>query len=752
MTGRASKSLWSLRASQVAVASMLLLPGAAWAQGAAPAAQDAAAQQPADNESSDIVVTALRRNVLLDQAPVAISVVSNEVLTRDNLNTVTTLSGRLPSLLIGSSFGGSRIAIRGVGFNPTRGGDEGRVAFYVDQVYVARPSAQLASLFDVDRIEVLRGPQGTLYGRNATGGALLISTRNPTFDPSGNIDITYGNYNHIQVDGAVSGPITDTLAARVAVQLVSHDGYTRNIQTGNDNGNQKTGAVRGTLLWKPAPEFSLRVSAEHYNADDRNYVANAISPGVAATTIPFLYGVRDVSQPTDPINKLDTTGVSVNATYSPNDYLTATLIGGYREVTGVLMIDGAACAAFCARSQFRDNSKQYNAEFQLAGDGKVFDWIVGYTHFYETQLPSLRSAIVGSSFGNPAAPFPTQGTRSIANLIADSNAIFGEATINITSALSITGGIRYSWETKSALNEVSAIDLATPWPAAASTNYGFVDGPPRAGFPKNRSADFTAWTPKIAINYQFSDNFSAYATYVKGFKSGGYNYGTVQDPYNPEDISNYEAGVRAKLFDRALTLRSSVFRYEYSQLQQTVQLGAPTPGTFVLNTGDARIQGIELEFEANLGNFRIDGNGSILDTKFAPYLTIDPNRPALGNIDIGGNPVPQAPKNSFYLGAEYNFDLPKGTLTVRGDWRHTGTTNFDIYANAPMIQDPYEVFGANLTYQTTDKHWRLIAFIRNIGDTYAASQRSLQSNAIGGAVTGVLIPPRTFGVTAGYSF
>ncbi|MBX3595052.1 TonB-dependent receptor [Sphingomonas sp.] len=705
---------------------------------------------PVQNEN-EITVTALRRNVLLDEAPVAISVVDSNILARDNITEVTSLSGRVPGLLIGSNFGGSRISIRGIGFNPIRPGDEGRVAYYVDQVYVARPSAQLASLFDIDRIEVLRGPQGTLYGRNATGGALLITTGNPTPDPSGYLNVTIGNYQHIQVDGALSGPITDTLSGRIAVQTVNHDGYAYNFQTGSRNGNRATAAVRATLLWKPSDAFSLRFSAEHYKADDRNYVVNPIQPGFVVPTIPFLFGSRDVSQPSDPINKLDTTGVSIVATYSPNDYLTATVIGGYRHADGTLLVDGVGCGTFCARSLFRENSRSYNAEFQLAGDGKVFDWIVGATHFYESQTPSLRSAIKGSLFGVTSSPFPVQGTWSQANLVADAWALFAEGTFNITDQLSVTAGVRYSWETKRSLNEISAIDLTTPWPAANMSNFGFIPTTLRAGYPLNRSQNFDSWTPKFAINYEFSPYVSAYATYVQGFKSGGYNYGTVQAPYGPETIANYEAGLRARTMNGALTLRSAIFRYDYSRLQQTVQLGAPTPGTFVLNTGDARIQGIELEFELKLGGFRVDGNGSILDSKFSPYLTIDPNRSALGLIDIGGNKVPQAPLYSFYLGAEYGWDLDGNRVTVRGDWRRTGKTYFDIYNNAPMVQPAYDVFGANVTLETGD-HWRFTAFVRNIGNTYAASQRSLQSNALGGIVNGVLIPPRTYGLTAGYRF
>lgn len=711
-------------------------------------APETAEQRPADstNTTGDIVVTATRRSTLLNKTPLSISVVSGESLERDNIETITDLNGRLPSLVIGQSFGGSRIAIRGVGFNPIRPGDEGRVAYYTDGVYVARPSAQIGTLFDIERMEVLRGPQGTLYGRNATGGALLITTRDPTKELSGYLNGTVGNYDLFRLEGAVSGPlVSDKLSARVAFQKVDRDGYWDNLQTGNDVGDADTFSARGTILLEPSSAFRLRVTADLHRENDRNYVIHSIRPGFVVDPLSEAVGSRDVSQPFNPKNDVDSWGASATANWLLTDTLTLTGVVGYRDLETDLLVHGSGHRG--SYSNFKDDSEQYVAELQLTGEVKALEWIVGGSWFYEDQQPQLRSAIIGRLFFPRAPNFLVQGTNSTANIRTDAYAVFGELVWHVTEKLSLTGGIRYSWETKKALDEYASLDLFTPYPAPGSTDNGFILRPPRAGFPRDSKVKFDAWTPRIAVNYEFTPNFSAYATYVEGFKSGGFNYGTIQDPYQPETISNYEAGIRARL-GRFATVRGAVFNYDYQSLQQTVQL--PTiVGTFVLNTGDARIRGAELEFVARPAPaFQIDGNFGVLDTRFGSFVAVDPNRGVTD--DIEGNEVPQAPDYTLYLGAQYEIDVGGGLLTLRGDYRRTGPTEFDIFNNAPLRQGAYDVIGANLTFER--ENWKAQLWGQNLGNTYAVNSQALQANALGGGVAGSLIPPRTYGLTVGYKF
>lgn len=753
MSGRSA-----LRRGLIVSAGVVALTGQPGAALAAETADDAAAVAQEDlaetsNETAsgnEIVVTATRRNALLDEVPLSISVVSAESLQRDNITNIVDLNGRLPSLVIGASFGGARVAIRGIGFNPIRPGDEGRVAFYTDGVYIARPSAQVGTLFDVERIEVLRGPQGTLYGRNSTGGALLVTTRDPTREASGYINATIGTDELYQFSGALSGPLSDTLSARIAFQTVNRGGYWDNIVTGREVGNANTASVRATILWAPSSRFSLRVTGDTHREDDRNYVVHAIRPGVTVDPYGSLFGSRDIAQLYDPSNDVDSYGFSANARYEINDELTLSAVGGYRNFESNLFLVGTATRDFSAVSYFIDDSEQYNAELQLTGDHGRFSWITGASYFNESQNPTLRSALLGRAFSPVAPNSPVQGTWSTANLRTNAWAVFAEGTFNITDQLSITAGIRYSWERKQALEEISAIDLATPWSGPNAPDFGFVVVPARPGYPRDSSADFDAWTPKFAINYQFSPAVSAYLTYVEGFKSGGFNYGTAQDPYEPETIANYEVGLRTRLFSRMLTLRAAVFRYSYQNLQQTVQNQFP-PGTFVLNTGSARIQGAEVEFILQpIEGLQVDGNASVLDTRFGTYSTVNPI--TLQVVDIGGNKVPQAPSYNFNLGVQYTATLAPGRLTLRGDYRRTGRTYFDIYETPFMIQPGYDVFGANLTFETADEHWRASLFVTNIGNTYAVNQLALQVPQLGGGAAGNLIPPRTFGLTVGYSF
>lgn len=751
-----------LRASVAALA-IGITASVAHAQETLPDTQEppavAAVEEPvseaADAPEGEIVVTANRRSMLLSETPAALSVVSGETLRQAGVADISDLTGRLPNVTIGTAFGSARIAIRGIGFNPVRPGDEGRVAYYVDQIYTARPEAQLGSLFDVDRIEVLRGPQGTLYGRNATGGAVLVITRDPTTTPSGYLNATIGNYDLRQFSGALSGPISDTLSARVAFETVDRSGYNFNASTGNRINDRNTQAIRATLLWRPSSQFSLRVSADAFREDSSSGQWVALRPSgllpPTAPTTPIIYGGRTVSIPRDPILETDTYGVSAIATYAPSDYLTLTVVGGARHLTSLNAIEGANCLLNdCARSYSQNDADQYNLEVQLAGEGERFDWIVGGTYFRENQSPIFRSAINGRFFGNPAAPFLTQGTRSSADLTTDAKSVFADGTFEIVDSLFLTVGVRYSWETKQALNNFSSLDRSTPWPNPNSPDFGFVLSPPSAGFPRDEEVNFDAWTPRFAVRYEVTRDFNIYANFTQGFKSGGFNYGTNQAPYLPETIDSYELGFSLGAFQRQLTLRGAVFRYEYQGLQQTV-LQLTTPGTFVLNTGDARIQGVELEFVARPTRaFQIDGNFAILDSRFGTYLTRDPN--TMVTLDIEGNRVPQAPSYTMSIGAQYEFETDIGDLTLRANYRRQGKTYFEIFNQETAAQTAYGVFDLNLGWDSRDGHWNGSLFARNIGNTFAANQSIILSNSLQAVVAGALIPPRTYGVQVGYRF
>lgn len=724
-----------------------------------------------DANTGDIIVTANRQASRLQETPLAVSAINGSLLAERHVTTALDIAAIAPSVQIGTASGQARIAVRGIGYAGIRPGDEGRIAFYVNDVYISRPSAQLGAFFDVDRVEVVRGPQGTLYGRNATGGAISIVTRKPTDTPSGYLDVSVGNYAQIQTEGAISGPITDTLSARVAFSTLDHDGYGKNLFTGASIEGAKQRSVRASLLWKPADAFDLTVVGDYSVQDDTNIQPHSM--GLGFVTPPpgqRLDNSRDVLADTNPTNYRWAYGISGVANYRFSSDISAKAIVAYRESYFRLNYDNDATTSPYTLSNIQEPSHQFSAELQLLGKSGRLNWVVGAYYFHENTFSFSRSTFVGNIFAG-GANYVVQGNHSYATLVTDARAIFAQATYKLTDALSITLGGRYSNEDKSDRNNTNALDLTTPFPAPAGpgVDEGFLTLPPRAGFPLNRDANFQSFTPKATIDYKLTRNIFAYATYSKGFKSGGFSVGVLQPAYAPETLDDYEIGLKTQLFDRRVTLNLSGFIYNYSNIQTSSSQSSP-PGVFTVNSGRARIKGVEAEFTIKpVDGLQFDGSASYLDATFVGgFSTRNPNRPGVasgrgaggcpgGVVDpnsycLDGNRIPFAPEYTLNLGAQYTVRSDVGSFTLRGEYNRIGTTYYDVFQVSQLSQPAYGVGNLFLNFENTSHRWTAGLFARNVGNVYAVTSASFNSTAAGGLPVGYPIAPRTFGARVGYKF
>jgi iron complex outermembrane receptor protein len=728
-------------------------PAAAASAPAQPAGDQAAEEQD-PNQLAEIVVTAERRTTNLQTTPIAVSVLGGEDLENKQVNSVLDLTGSLPNVSIGTNTGQANISVRGIGFTTLNPGDDGRVAYYVDGVYISRPSAQLGQFFDVDRVEVLRGPQGTLYGRNATGGAFNVYSRNPTQEASGYLDLTVGNYDLVQAEGALSGPLSDTLSARVAFQTVNRGGYGTNLLTGRPVDNAHTSSVRTKLLWRPGAGTEVTLTGNYHHEDDANYGYHKFGRSFPFVVIkaedvlgvgPILIRSHDVNgdAESEPRNVRTSYGTTLDVKNELSDALTFRTIAAYEHSQYSMKHDGDGSILPLVISMQREKADQYSVESQLIGEYGSLHFVLGGYYFHEDNSPR-NQALFNRLLFNPTGPSQlVQGVTLFTNFHTDAAAVFGQATYDLTDRLSVTVGGRYSYERKKTVGDTLGYDTVTPYPPALPTT-------PQPGFPRpDRTASFDSFTPKFNIDYKFSDNVFVYASYTQGFKSGGFTFGSLQPGFLPETIKSYEAGIKTRLFDRRVTFNLSAFHYDYTNIQTQIVL---SPQIGVFNASAAKIDGIEGELVALVTpGLRLDANASILDAKYQTFMTTDPVRPSLGVLDLSGNRLPQAPTYTANAGVQYTWNIGSGTLMLRGEVRAVGVTYFTPYNTSALKMPAYAMGNAYLTYED-GKHWSANLWVRNVTDKFAWNSMFIEGATAGQQTSGVPLAPRTFGATLGYKF
>ncbi|WP_420144140.1 TonB-dependent receptor [Sphingobium sp.] len=720
--------------------------------------------------NADIVVTAERRETRLQETPVAVSVIGGEALQGKQINSALDIGAALPAVQIGEGLGQLRISVRGVSFTDLRAGAEGRIAFYVNGVYNGQPSAQTGSFFDVERVELLRGPQGTLFGRNATGGAFNITTRMPTRDVSGYVNMTAGNYKTMNVEAALSGPLTDTLTARIAAKTVNHGGYGRNLYTGTSINNAHTQSFRATLHWEPSDKLDMVLIANYHNEDDRNFMPSQFGQVLPVTTLmelpprctPETYQApncilsfsRDTTSRYNNTNERWQKGVNLTTSYDLNDWLTLKSVLAASFSYYKLTQGNSGSPGISPYNTFFSHNDQYTAEFQLLGDRGPLSFVLGAFYFNDKTTPRSITALPSGAFVPNVPNYLAQGSHSMATLLTRSVALYGQATYEVTDQLSLTLGGRYTSEKKHNHDNYLGFNVVTPYPAPGVTG-GFILNPPNPGFPNNQHISVSAFNPKVTIDYKFTPDIFGYATYSRGFKSGGFNWGQTNPPYPEENIDNYEVGLKTTFFGGGLTANLAAFYYDYSNIQtQVVGTGPGVSGVLTQSAGAATIKGVELEFGARpTRNLRFDGSVALLDAKFKGDLTtVDNDRPQLGPLRLAGNWIQGAPRYTVNIGGEYEADLGNGSLTLRGEYRRTGKVDWSIF-NLPGLRTPsYGVGNIFLTYANEDDRWSAGLFMRNVSNRLVATTLFKQANALGAMASGSALEPRTYGVTLGYKF
>lgn len=767
-----------------ALTALAILPGAARAATAAATGPALAADDAAVEE---VVVTARHRSEDLEKAPAAMSAISGALLTKSNTTNIAQLSQFVPSLQF--SFFNPRnanINIRGLGDNiglANDGLDPG-VGFYVDQVYYDRPATATFDLVDIDQVEVLRGPQGSLFGKNTTAGAIVITTAPPTFTPQATAEVSGGNWGYFQAKAAVSGPIIDdVLAARLSLETTTHEGYLTNAGNGGNhvNGLQNE-TYRGQLLYTPNANFKLRVIAD-YSKQDSNccdlVLAGIVKPPGAPATKNFVTLSESLgyTPAVDPFNReadtnspiradQETGGISVEGDYSlPKATLTS--ITAWRFWNWWPQNDSDYTPlSVLTRSQNGDYQNQFSQEFRIASSGTNLIDYVGGLYFFREQI----QAVGEQQFGSAASAFLL--SPALPALIANgytlnftgaydttSVAAFGQATWRVTSKWSLTGGLRYTYDHKDGrFNQVASGGTPLTGPLAAYAAYRAALGTSDAFAVTDNKGDLSG---QVNLAYQATPSLLAYVNYARGYKSAALNLAQLPAGATPvvapESIDSVEAGFKDRLFDRRVTLNADLF-WEQDQNYQA-NLVTPLGKQYLSNVPEVRSEGVEVDLQAQpTDTLSLYASGAWDDAVYAKF------------------PAAPCPLETYYLAPACNLDnaalagVPRWTLSAGGEFYRPVTlgareaqayvgadysyrssvyssSSDSIYGKLP----PLNLLNARVGLRAADGRWDAYLWAKNLNN---AKYFTFVSAAVGntGELVGQLGDPQTWGGTIRFHY
>ena len=716
-------------------------------------ATGARAQQvtpPKSDESAsvvqEVVVTAQKRQTNLQSTPMAVEAISAKDLAARQLTSAAALFEILPNVHFGESEGMAQLAIRGIGFdNVTVGGDP-RVAYHVDGVYLSRPDAVLGTQFDVSRIEVLYGPQGTLYGRNSTAGTINVITNDPASIPSGYADVTVGSYSLTKFDGAVSGPLADGLSGRLAIESVDRDGYGENVNTGKPVDDEHERSARIKLKYAPQDgHFDFVLAADYLNENDSSAVYQLLGPGgLSAPNTPIQpsalqfggsyahYSNRyDVDTNSDPLLLREAWGLTGTA-HAYFDGFTLTSITGYHNSQYHWVQDFDSTLAELGNLNIYERAQQESEELRLARNFGPVKFDIGGYFFHESLYGYSEVPINSETFGGPDAY--TQGYWAGGGLDTLAGAVFFNAEYDFAPKWALAVGGRYSSEKKTAdefyeLNFTEAYSPSNPIMPAETLNHSHV---------------WSNFSPKVTLSYSPTSKVYVYATYDVGFKSGGFNLGGLQPAFAPETLTDYEGGVKADWLDGHLRTDVSGFYYDYSNLQVNKIVGNLIE---TVNAAKATLYGLEANASfIPADHFLFTVNGSLLHSRYDTFTTGDAARTYLGTINLAGNELDQAPPYKIDVTGQYTWGTSYGNVILEGDYTATGRVYYSAFEQAADSQAAYETINGFLKLDNTEHRWSAEIFAKNITDTRYYDSKVIDSSTIGSPLAGILAAPRTFGV------
>ncbi|MFZ5609840.1 MAG: TonB-dependent receptor [Pseudomonadota bacterium] len=701
----------------------------------------------------EITVTARRREERLQETPIAISAFSGSELEARNLTNLAEVGAFIPNVVMSTAPGGSgggsnlQVYIRGIGQTDFLFTTDPGVGVYIDGVYHPRTLGGVLDLLDLARIEVLRGPQGTLFGKNTIGGAISVVSAKPKGDGSGSFQATTGRFDRIDIRGGFDFAITDTLFAKVAASSKDRDGYGKRLEFGTDKlldrtGDENKSAARIALRWLASERVTVDLAADYSRTREKSVPTALMAFDLAASPVAqlwnalvadpfpmstaFITGDPFISYGTGPNrNLLDAYGFGLTIDWDLGNDLALKSITAYREMDAGFGRDGDGSPNSFVHTNQNQNQRQISEEIQLSGRGldNRLNWLMGAFFFSEfgrdqnavrlasglfDALEGLPGPLDGSPLNAPTAP---GGPGNPINTALDldfsifneikikSYAAFAQATFDMTDRLGLTAGIRYSYETKDYTLDHQKINSGVPI------------------FTGEERDSWGSFTPMGTLDYQWRDDVLTYFTVSRGFKSGGFNGRPINEgsvsSFRPEYVTSFELGAKTQWLDRRVQLNLAAFYNNYTDIQLS-SVSADENGILQLlvqNAGKARVKGFEAELTARPTQ-RLTLTAALGYTDFN-IVKLAPNV-----VDVTlDTRWPKTPAWTAAASAEYTIPMATyGFLALRGDWTYQSKTYQEPSNEEAIAQDGYSLFGARLVFAHEEGGWELAVFGTNLTD------------------------------------
>ncbi len=779
---------------------------AAVAMGGLTAPRAAAQEEQAGLE--EIIVTARKREENLQYTPMSITALTADDLARRDISNINRIDEVTPNLIfdtVSPSSGQTNsvmVSIRGVGQLDFTGTTEPGVGIYVDGVYYARSISSAIEFLDIDRVEVLRGPQGTLFGRNTIGGAINVVTKQPADEFGGYVELVVGTDSRTDATLNVDFPMSDTFKGKFTVATRQQDGYVINQATGVDYGDRDTQSARLVLQWEPTDTLMFSLNTD-YTTQRENSAPNSLTtanptsafagfhnfagPGAGVNCVPpdptgnptcyssdWIVGPEADWSGLSSQSDLDNWGVSLTADWQGAS-VTLKSITAYRDLDSFSSRDGDHSPLVIFQTTDLFDYDQFSQEFQLSGQSgdERLNWLAGLYYFEEQGINT-----------NPV--FISVGTlRSGGSWDHDTSALFGQLSYDFTDKLNLTVGARFTDETKRytpdnvyetplgfAPGTIAGIDPAiwATYPAsitvpveAAQAMFGLPPNvAPSFGMTQAVGVDFFVLpntqvtqdieetSPMVSLSYQLNDDVMFYGSYGEAFKGGGFTQRVAQirlatPQFQPEFVKSFEIGIKTLLLDNRLRLNAAAFHNDYEDIQIFVRQ-AIAPVT--VNAGDGTITGVEIDFDyLPVDAFRLTGGIGLLDAEYDSLLP-----EAIANGISLDNQLTKAPEINANISGIYTHDLGSGgSLSARINYSYTDDMFHDPQNHPELFWGSYSLLGAAINYESANQRWLVTLGGTNLTDEQYMSSGSW-SLATGGYAEGVFDRGRQYYATARFGF
>ena len=725
-----------------------------------------ATTETANAEPATVVVTARRREESLQDVPVSVTAFSADQLSKTAIPDIVGLVQSLPNTTMKASRATNSTLtafIRGVGQQDPLAGFEAGVGIYLDDVYIARPQGAVADIYDVERIEVLRGPQGTLYGRNTIGGAVKYVTRKLRPETDVRLKATVGTYGQTDAVLTASTPVSDSLRVGASLAKFKRNGFGKNLLTGAENYDKDVAAARLSAEFTPTNNLFIRVSADTSQDDSspKNGHRLTVSNASKAPILDNVFDTRaNLTTALGHLQQVKQSGGSALIEWQINNELTLKSITASRRDTSYAPIDFDSLPTVDLEAPAVYKNRQFSQELQLSYSGKTIQGVAGVYYIDANAYNKFDTLL------NGALPLSVY---TMGDVDTKAWAVFADGSMSLSDTISVSAGGRYTSDTRQAavlrqlyLGTKSSPEMGNPSAILFRTDTNLTKS--------DLDRTDTKFTPRLSLNWKANADNNVYASWSQGFKGGGFDprmnvVGTkislakAKMGYEPEEIETVELGLKSQFDKGRIMTNAALFFSNYKNVQIPGSVAVDTDGDgkddnfagVTTNAGKARIKGFELEATARVTDaFRLSGMFSYIDAKYTQFI--------VAGVDVASQKVFQnTPKQSANLTASYDWPLnmigKNGTLSLISSYSYRGATNQFETPNALLDQDAYSLWDASLVWTSTDKRLRAGLHGKNLSNTkYKVAGYLFPTLGLEGTTTAFYGNPRTVSATVEYRF